>query len=108
MKVVEKAKATATLAKFGNEIDKGPVIVTTNGKPIAALVAIENADLETVSLSLNPEFLAIIERSRARHRKEGGISTEEMRRRLSLKENHKPTKRSRSGGPATKKHRSRS
>jgi antitoxin (DNA-binding transcriptional repressor) of toxin-antitoxin stability system len=60
------------------------VIITVNGKPIAALVAIENADLETVSLSTNPAFLALIERSRARHRAEGGLSGEEMRRRLGL------------------------
>jgi hypothetical protein len=36
--------------------------------------------METVALSTNPEFLALIERSRARA--EGGISSEEMRRRF--------------------------
>jgi hypothetical protein len=41
-----------------------------------------NADIETVSLSNNPKFLNLIERSRARQKSEGGISTEEMRRRL--------------------------
>ncbi|GFP20502.1 hypothetical protein HKBW3S03_02005, partial [Candidatus Hakubella thermalkaliphila] len=43
-----------------------------------------NADMETVSLSTNPQFLALIERSRARQQAEGGISSEEMRRRLGL------------------------
>jgi hypothetical protein len=33
----------------------------------------ENADLETVSLSNHPDFLEIIERSRARQKEEGGI-----------------------------------
>jgi hypothetical protein len=46
------------------------------------LVSIPNADIETVSLSNNPRFIALIERSRARQRSEGGISSEEMRRRL--------------------------
>ena len=48
----------------------------------AALVSVENADLETITLSTNPQFIAMIERSRARQRAEGGISSEEMRRRL--------------------------
>ena len=49
------------------------------------MVSIKKADLETVALSTHPDFLALIERSRARHRAEGGISSEEMRRRLGLK-----------------------
>lgn len=49
---------------------------------MAALVSITNADIETVSLSSNPEFIALIERSRAKQKAERGISTEEMRRRL--------------------------
>jgi hypothetical protein len=42
------------------------------------------ADHETVSLSTSREFLVIIERSRSRVKKEGGISSEELRRRLGL------------------------
>ena len=41
--------------------------------------------LEAVALGKHPDFLALIERSRARQRAEGGISSEEMRRRLGLK-----------------------
>lgn len=82
MKVLEKSDATAPLADYTAEIDKEPVVITSNGRPIAALVALENADLETVSLSTNPQFLNLIERSRARRRAEGGVSSEEMRRRL--------------------------
>ena len=55
------------------------------GKPFAAVVPIHNADDETVSLSMNRKFLAIIERSRSRLKKEGGISSGEIRRRLGLK-----------------------
>jgi hypothetical protein len=52
------------------------------GIALAALVPMDNADYETVSLSTNPEFIALLERSRTRGRKEGGISTEEMRKRF--------------------------
>ena len=58
------------------------VVITDHGQPVAALVAIENADLETVSLSTNPQFLNLIERSRAQVSDEGGVSSEEMRRRF--------------------------
>jgi prevent-host-death family protein len=85
MKVIEKADAKAPLAEYTAEVDKEPIIVTSKGKPIAALVSIENADLETVSLSTNPKFLELIERSRARQRAEGSISSEEMRRRLGVR-----------------------
>lgn len=83
MKVIERANATGTLADYAAEIDKGVVIVTNQGQPVAALVPIENADLETVALSTNRQFLDLIERSRARVRAEGGVSGEEMRRRFS-------------------------
>jgi antitoxin (DNA-binding transcriptional repressor) of toxin-antitoxin stability system len=89
MRVLEKKEATAPLAAYTTWVKKEPVIVTRNGKPIAALVSIENADLETVSLSTNRKFLELIERSRARQRAEGGISSKEMRRRLGLKRREK-------------------
>jgi len=82
MKMLEMAKATAPLAEYAQDVGKEPVILTVNGTPVAALVPIENADLETVALSNHPDFLALIERSRARQKAEGGISGAEMRRRL--------------------------
>ena len=85
MKTLEMAKATAPLAEYAREVSKEPVILTVKGRPVAALVPIENADLETVTLSTHPQFLALIERSRARQKSEGGISGSEMRRRLGLK-----------------------
>jgi prevent-host-death family protein len=83
MKVIEKIDATATLAEYAAKLSDGPVIVTSEGHPVAALVPIENADLETVSLSTNREFIDLIERSRAQVQSEGGISSEEMRQRFS-------------------------
>jgi prevent-host-death family protein len=82
MKIVEKTDATASLAEYATQIDSGPVIVTDHGKPVAVLVPIENADMETVALSSNRQFIDLIERSRARVQTEGGVSAEEMRRRF--------------------------
>ena len=86
MKTLELGKATAPLATYARGVKKEPVILTSHGKPIAALILLTNADLETISLSTNPKFLALIERSRRRYKTEGGISSQEMRRRLGLKE----------------------
>jgi antitoxin (DNA-binding transcriptional repressor) of toxin-antitoxin stability system len=82
MKTVEVSKATLPLSDYTKEIKKEPVIITKEGRPVAILVSIPNTDIETVSLSNNPKFIALIERSRARQKSEGGISPEEMRRRL--------------------------
>ncbi len=85
MRRLEMAKATASLADYARDVSRGPVILTLRGKPVAALVAIENADTETVALSTNSQFLALIERARVRRKAEGGVSSAEMRRRLGLK-----------------------
>jgi prevent-host-death family protein len=84
MRIVDKAEATASLADYAAEAEQEPVVVTSQGKPIAVLIAIENADLETISLSTNRAFIDLIERSRARQRAEGSISSEELRRRLGM------------------------
>jgi antitoxin (DNA-binding transcriptional repressor) of toxin-antitoxin stability system len=85
MKTIEMAKATAPLAEYARKARKEPVVLTAKGRPVAALIAVGNADLETVTLSTDPRFLAVIQRSRARQKAGGGISGEEMRRRLRLK-----------------------
>ena len=82
MKVIERTAATASLADYAADIGNDPLVVTSDGQPVAALVPIQNADMETVALSTNREFLELIERSRARVRAEGGISSAEMRRRF--------------------------
>jgi hypothetical protein len=73
------AEATESLAEYAQKADEGPLVVTKGGQPIALVVRVENADLETVALSNHPEFLNIIERSRARQKQEGGIPSEDVR-----------------------------
>ncbi len=84
MRKVELRQASAPLSEYAIKAKKEPIIVTKAGKPVAAVVAVPNADVETVSLSTSKKFLAIIERSRSRLKKEGGISSAELRRRLGL------------------------
>jgi len=82
VKTLDITKATAPLSDYARKIRKNPVILTQNGRPIAALISLENADAESIRLSNNKQFVALMEKSRARHKAEGGISSAEMRRRL--------------------------
>jgi antitoxin (DNA-binding transcriptional repressor) of toxin-antitoxin stability system len=82
MKTIELEKATKTLGESAREAGTEPLVVTQSGKPVAILLPLGNADLETVSLSTNPRFLELIERSRSRLAEEGGLSSEGVRRQL--------------------------
>ena len=85
MKTMELTKATAPLNEYVRHMGKGPVVFTSRHKPIAALILVKDTDLEDALLSTNPKFMTMIERSRARLRAEGGITSEGMRRRLGLR-----------------------
>jgi prevent-host-death family protein len=86
MKSVELDDAGMSLAEGARRACEEPLILTDHGKPVAVLLPLENTDLETASLSSNRRFLDLIERSRARLRREGGIPSDEVRRRLGLSE----------------------
>ena len=84
MKTVEIADAKQTLGEAARGVRDEPVVLTEDDKPMAVLLSIGNADMETVSLSSNPRFLAMIERSHIRQQLEGDLSPDEVRRRLGL------------------------
>ncbi len=84
MKSIEIEDAKAPLAEYAREMRQTPFVLTEGGRPVAALIPIDNADSETVSLSLNPQFTALVERSKSRAHTEGTIPSDEMRKRLGL------------------------
>jgi len=84
MKTVELDNATMSLAECARTAGQEPLVVTDQGKPVAVFLPLENTDLETASLSSNPRFLELIQRSRSRMSQEGGVSSGEVRRRLGL------------------------
>lgn len=85
MKTLDIAEAIGPLAKYAEEASIETVVITREGEPVAAVVPIEAADLETLSVATNADFVAMIERSRARFPAGSGVSTEEMRRRLAAR-----------------------
>ena len=80
MKTIELKDATEPLAEYVKRMEGEPVMIVHKGVPLAVLVPAGNDDYESVQMSTNPEFIAMLERSRARGREEGGFSTEEMRK----------------------------
>ncbi|HWE92583.1 MAG TPA: hypothetical protein VG269_01300 [Tepidisphaeraceae bacterium] len=73
-----------TLAQAARDAKNGPIILLDHDKPIAAVVPLDQTDLESLSLATNPDFIAMIERSRARHVSEGGVSINQARALLGL------------------------
>jgi hypothetical protein len=78
-------KSKLSLQDVADMAQSGPVILTRNGKPLAAVKDMSGSDWEAVALANNPKFIALIEKSRRAHQEEGGIAIEELRRELGLK-----------------------
>jgi hypothetical protein len=83
VKTLELRNAGESVAIYVSDAKKGPVIFTVKGDPVAALVRVTSADLETLSLGSSRKFLQTIARSRAAWKTKGGLSAGEVRRRLS-------------------------
>lgn len=82
MKRIEIDNANLTLRQVIELASTGPVVITEKGAALVAIVGIDEDSLESFSLSNNPDFLAIIERSRESYRRNGGVPIEEIRREL--------------------------
>jgi antitoxin (DNA-binding transcriptional repressor) of toxin-antitoxin stability system len=84
MRNIEVTQANDSLGQSVRDLAGEPLVVTEAGVPIAALVPIDELDLESLALGSNPRFLAIIEEARAQCRQGLGLSTEDVRRELGL------------------------
>src|SRR5688572_16594422 len=84
MKLLELSLATDSLETYARQLDVEPLILTEDGSPIAALMPIGEADMDTASLADNPKFMAIIEQARAQRRSGLGMSTEQVKRALNI------------------------
>ncbi len=86
MKTVEMADATASLSDYARKARKETLIVTRRGKPVAVLMPVDaHTDLENLVVTTHPTFQAIMDRSEARYRAEGGLSTGQVRARLAAR-----------------------
>jgi antitoxin (DNA-binding transcriptional repressor) of toxin-antitoxin stability system len=83
MKAIEISEVSALAPHVKPGCDE-PLLLTDHGRVVATIVPADQQDAEDMLLSINPEFHAILERSRRRLETEGGLSSDEVRKRLGL------------------------
>lgn len=103
MKTLDINQVSTPLLDYVRSLGQEPVILLLKKKPVAVLLPVQDADLETVALSFNPKFLAILERSKKRLYTEGGLSTEEVRRELGIPAKSDSQPKTKNGKPRAKK-----
>lgn len=84
MKAIEISEATGALSDYARRAKKETVVVTQRGKPVAAVVAVDPEGWEDWVVSHDPGFLAMMERSEARYRAEGGLTSDQVRGQLGI------------------------
>ena len=82
MKTIELKKALKPLSEYAKEIDTEILVFTSNDKPVAAMVSLKNVDMESLSLSTNPDFMEIIKKSRKDFKLGKKLSLDKMKEEL--------------------------
>ncbi|MGH6933708.1 MAG: hypothetical protein ACREEE_14895, partial [Dongiaceae bacterium] len=77
---IELSDASKPLSDYAEALDDDILVLTSNKKPVAALVPLKHLDREALALSTSPEFRAIIEAAREEFRVGKRLSLEEMKR----------------------------
>ncbi len=79
------------LSEMIKALPRGPVIITKDGRPCAALVSLdEGVDVEALLVAHNPRLVALIERGMAQ---DGGIPLREVEREISRRERKRRARR---------------
>jgi len=91
MKTLELKKASKALADYATNLGSESIVITSNKKPVAALVSLQGVERESLSLSLNPAFMKIIRRARAEVRR-GKVSSLNQVKQEMLPETEGPDK----------------
>jgi antitoxin (DNA-binding transcriptional repressor) of toxin-antitoxin stability system len=84
MRNIDVTQANDSLGQSVRQLAGEPLVVTEDGVPIAALLPIDEFDLESLALGSNPRFMAILEEVRAQCRQGLGLTPETVRRELGL------------------------
>lgn len=84
MKIESVRVVRERLSQMIRTLPRGPVIITKNGRPCAALVPLEEGtDLEAFLVAHNPRLVSLIERGMAQR---GGVSLEQVERAVARRE----------------------
>ena len=98
MKVATQNEVAADFAEYVKAARKGPVVVTSKGKPVAVLLSPGSAeDLERLLMGHSPKLQSILEAARKRFREGRGIPHESFWKEVEAENASKSTKRGRTG-----------
>jgi prevent-host-death family protein len=79
MKVAPLYEVKNNLSEYVRETAAGPIVITKNGKPCAALVHLEeDQDMESFLLSHNPRFLHLLDEAHRKTQEKGGTPLSEL------------------------------
>ncbi len=84
MENIELAQSKEALGQSVRNLAGEPLVVTEAGVPIAALMPIDELELESLAPGSHLRFLAIFEIARTQCRQGLGLSTADVRRELGL------------------------
>ena len=79
MKTIQLSRASRPLAEYARELKDDIVVLTDAKGPVAAIVPLKAVDRESLALSAHPEFLELIQRSRAQFAAGQTLSFDEMK-----------------------------
>jgi prevent-host-death family protein len=83
MKIAPIADVVARLSSYLEQVENGPVIITKNGRPVAALVAItDDEELERLVMAHTPRLRKLLDAAAERIRQSGGIPHDELWRQV--------------------------
>lgn len=80
MKTIELSKASQSLSAYAEEFSQETIVLTVNGKAVAAVISLEGIDPESLMLSTNQEFLEIIKNSRNEFKSKKTLSLEDIKK----------------------------
>ncbi|MBD2481222.1 MULTISPECIES: type II toxin-antitoxin system Phd/YefM family antitoxin [Planktothrix] len=80
MKTIELSTASQSLSAYAEEFSQETIVLTVNGKAVAAVVSLEGVDPESLVLSTNQEFLEIIQNSRNEFKSKKTLSLEDIKK----------------------------
>jgi prevent-host-death family protein len=94
VKVATQTEVGAHFSEYVKAAKKGPVVVTSNGKPVAVLLGSQTEeDVERLLMGHSPKLQSILEAARKRFREARGISHEAFWRQIEMENASKKAKR---------------
>jgi len=83
MRIAPVADVKARFSAYLKTSEEGPIVVTRNGRPVAVLLSVTDADeIERLVLAYSPRFQGILQAAKQQIREGGGIPHEDFWREM--------------------------